>query len=101
MARSGEIFTGCNVENVSFGLTICAERAAMVSAVEAGFRGFIGLAVVAETNAPVVPCGACRQFLAEFEPSLAIFCVGSNGVHVEVSLATLLPSPFQELPTRG
>lgn len=94
LGESGHIFTGCNVENVSFGLTICAERVAMSTAVQAGCRKFAGIAVVAETEEPVMPCGACRQFLAEFEPSLLVYCMGTEGVHTTCSLSTLLPAPF-------
>lgn len=62
----GRIFTGCNVENLSYGLTQCAERTAICSAVAAGARDFILLAVVADTAVPISPCGACRQVMAEF-----------------------------------
>lgn len=97
LADSGEIFTGCNVENVSFGLTICAERVAVSTAVQAGCRQFSGIAVVADTESPAIPCGACRQFLAEFNPALAIFCVGRGGVRRTWSLSELLPSPFDRI----
>ncbi len=91
---SGEIFTGCNVENVSFGLTICAERVAVSTAIAAGHREFDAIAVAAETEDPVVPCGACRQFLAEFNPALRICCIGRGGISRTVLLSDLLPSPF-------
>ena len=97
LAYSGEIFTGCNVENVSFGLTICAERIAVSTAVQAGCRQFAAIAVVADTECPVAPCGACRQFLAEFNPSLSIYSAGRSGVNDSWSLSTLLPSPFRGL----
>src|SRR5438045_7276201 len=64
--KSGAVFAGSNIENISCGLTICAERIAIASAVAAGEREFVAIAVVADTSEPIVPCGACRQFLASF-----------------------------------
>jgi len=72
IADDGQIFTGCNVENLSFGLTICAERVAIGAAVAAGVRSFSGIAVVADTQVPVSPCGACRQVLVEFAVPLVM-----------------------------
>jgi cytidine deaminase len=66
LATDGRIFTGCNVENLSYGLTICAERVAIGAAIAAGARDFLALAVVADTDVPISPCGACRQVLSEF-----------------------------------
>lgn len=66
LAKDGRIFPGCNVENLSYGLTNCAERVAIGSAVAAGAREFLAIAVVADTRVPISPCGACRQVLAEF-----------------------------------
>jgi cytidine deaminase len=86
----GRVFTGCNVENVSFGLTMCAERVALGSAVAAGASRFQAIVIVADTRWPVSPCGACRQVLAEFAPELRV--VLSTRIHVqEFSLADLLP----------
>ncbi len=94
LAESGEVYSGCNVENISFGLTICAERSSVTAAIQQGCRKFSGLAVVADTETPVVPCGACRQFLAEFHPSLPIYSVGRDGVTGFWLLSELFPSPF-------
>src|SRR5437867_4454794 len=80
LSESGKVYCGCNVENISFGLTICAERSAAVAAIHAGCRKFSGIAIVADTEALLAPCGACRQFLAEFQPSLPIHAVGRDGV---------------------
>lgn len=66
LGADGRIFVGCNVENLSYGLTMCAERVAIGTAVAAGVREFVGVAVVADTAVPISPCGACRQVLAEF-----------------------------------
>jgi cytidine deaminase len=66
LAADGRVFTGCNVENISYGLTNCAERVAIGAAVAAGVREFLAVAVVADTGVPISPCGACRQVLAEF-----------------------------------
>src|SRR5688572_3369116 len=66
LGKDGSIFTGCNVENLSYGLTICAERNAICAAVAAGVREFEAIAIVADTREPVSPCGACRQVMAEF-----------------------------------
>ncbi|CAN5444631.1 cytidine deaminase [soil metagenome] len=97
LARSGEIHSGCNVENASFGLTICAERAALFAAIAAGNRDFVALAIAAETEQPISPCGACRQVLAEFGLELEISSSGRDGVRSRYSLAELLPSPFGKL----
>jgi cytidine deaminase len=92
---SGRIFQGVNIENASFGLTICAERVAAAAAVAAGERDFAEIAVV--TRGGVTPCGACRQFLAEFNPSLPIVMIDSLQPQVvrEASLADLLPGRFE------
>ena len=91
----GRTFAGCNVENVSFGLTMCAERVAIGSALAAGSTRFQAIAVVSDSAEPVVPCGACRQVLAEFSTDLRIVSATTNGLITEFSLACLLPSPRQ------
>lgn len=91
-AKSGRVYTGCNVENASYGLTICAERVAIFNAVSAGEREFDALAVVSETMVP--PCGACRQVLAEFGLDTKVI-VADLGQGQEVySLRELLPVAF-------
>jgi cytidine deaminase len=92
---TGEVFIGCNVENVSYGLTMCAERVAVGSAIQAGATEFNELALVTDSAEPVVPCGACRQVLAEFSPDLAIISRTVSGVSAEFTLGTLFPKPRQ------
>jgi cytidine deaminase len=91
--KSGAVFAGSNIENVSYGLTICAERVAIGSAVAAGEREFVAIAVVADTIEPIVPCGACRQFLAEFSPDLIIVSATVAGDRKIENLSNLLPDP--------
>ena len=95
LGSSGEVFAGCNVENASYGLTICAERTAAIEAIAAGIREFVALAVVGGSEA-VAPCGACRQFLAEFGDLLLICSRSSNGIETRWTLAELLPQPFRD-----
>ena len=92
---TGEVFTGCNVENISFGLTMCAERVAIGTAIRAGVTRFDRLALVTDSSEPVVPCGACRQVLAEFSPNLQIVSATISGETMTFDLATLLPRPRQ------
>ncbi|HEY3897522.1 MAG TPA: cytidine deaminase [Chthoniobacter sp.] len=89
--RSGRVYCGCNVENLSFGLTICAERAAVFAAVAAGEKEFEAIAVVADSLQPVTPCGACRQVLAEFSGNLLICSENLQGQRYETTIAELLP----------
>ena len=93
--RTGQIFGGCNVENISLGLTICAERSAIATAIAQGSRDFAAIAVVTEGKNPAIPCGACRQVLAEFNPSMKILTSTIDGKMQEFDLAELLPFPSQ------
>lgn len=95
LAEDGSIYTGCNVENASFGLTICAERAAVASAVAGGARQYRRLAIVTEGSKAVAPCGACRQVLSEFSSRLQVVSE-ARGDRREWTLADLLPEPFDE-----
>jgi cytidine deaminase len=85
----GRIFSGCNVENISYGLTNCAERVAIGGAVSSGVRKFLAVAVVADTEVPISPCGACRQVLAEFGVPVVILA-NRTGL-LKFNLEELLP----------
>ncbi|MEK7954096.1 cytidine deaminase [Luteolibacter soli] len=85
----GQVFTGCNVENLSYGLTNCAERVAVGTAVAAGLRKIEAVAVVADTEVPISPCGACRQVLAEFGDPL--ICLANRTERLVFRLSELLP----------
>lgn len=89
--KGGKIFRGCNVENISFGLTICAERNAVFAAVADGEREFEAVAIVADSKSPVTPCGACRQVLAEFGLDLQVCSANLEGETFTASLGELLP----------
>jgi cytidine deaminase len=89
LAADGRIFVGCNVENISYGLTNCAERVAIGAAVAAGVREFRAVAVVADTRVPISPCGACRQVLAEFGVPEVI--LANKTERIEFRLDELLP----------
>jgi cytidine deaminase len=91
----GEIHSGCNIENASYGLTVCAERVAVVTAVAAGARRIDGIAVATGTDEPTPPCGMCLQTLAEFAgPELPVRLVGARGGTVDTTLGELLPRAF-------
>jgi len=94
LAADGRVFVGCNVENASYGLSICAERAAVCAAVAAGVRELRAVAVATGLDEPARPCGACRQVLAEFGRDLHVLLVGNDGKRRETNLAQLLPEPF-------
>lgn len=89
LAGDGRTFVGCNVENISYGLTNCAERVAIGAAIAAGVRKFVAAAVVADTAVPISPCGACRQVLAEFGVPVVILANRSN--QLVFTLEELLP----------
>lgn len=96
LSDDGRVFVGCNVENASYGLTICAERNAIGAAVAAGARSVRAVAVVTSTNPPARPCGACRQVLAEFGVAMTVVLGSADPsvAPVVTSLRHLLPEPF-------
>jgi cytidine deaminase len=92
--RAGEIVTGCNIENATYGLTLCAERVAVVKAVSEGLRGFDAVAVVAPSKRPPAPCGPCRQILWEFCGNIWVYMDDLRGNTATYRLSELLPLPF-------
>jgi cytidine deaminase len=93
---SGEIFTGCNIENSSYGLTVCAERVALWKALSEGARNFRAIAVVTDSPILASPCGACRQLLWEYCGDITVHTHSLQGMTRECTLAELLPIPFDD-----
>ncbi|MEM7309289.1 MAG: cytidine deaminase [Planctomycetota bacterium] len=92
LAKDGRVFPGCNVENASYGVTICAERGACMRAVADGATEFTAIAIWSNMAHALPPCGACRQFLSEFGLDLRVVVEGSGGGRLETTLRELLPS---------
>jgi cytidine deaminase len=90
----GQVFTGCNIENATYGLTICAERVAIFKAISEGHRAFTRIAVVADTTAPTPPCGACRQILWEFAGDIEVILANTMRETGRFKLRELFPHPF-------
>lgn len=95
LTMDGKVFKGCNVENASFGLTNCAERTAIFKAISEGEKEFQAIIVVADTEKPVSPCGACRQVLVEFcAPEMKVWLANRKGEITETTVGKLLPGAF-------
>ena len=94
LTRAGDIIGGCNIENASYGLTMCAERVALFKALSDGHRDFVAVAVVADTESPTPPCGPCRQLLWEYCGDVRVILSNLERVTAEHQLADLLPHPF-------
>jgi cytidine deaminase len=99
-ATDGRVFVGCNVENASYGLTVCAEPTAVATAVAQGARHFRRIVVATDAEPPASPCGACRQVLLEFAPSIEVIAVGPSSQR-HWSLDTLLPHAFTKSTARS
>ena len=94
LCADGTVYQGCNIENASFTPTVCAERTACVKAVSDGKREFRRIAIYADSQNWCTPCGACRQFLAEFSPEVEVLCAKASGRYVSYKLSELLPYTF-------
>jgi cytidine deaminase len=92
--RAGKVYRGCNVENATYGLTVCAERVALLSAIAAGERQFDAVAVVTQSDEPSTPCGPCRQLMWEYCGDIDVALANLNGQRVDYKLSTLFPHPF-------
>ena len=94
LCGSGKVYPGCNVENAAYPVCMCAERTALFSAVAAGEKEFVAMAVIADSDRPVPPCGVCRQALFELAPNLSLLLANLRGVEQRTSPRELLPGGF-------
>lgn len=95
MTKEGAVYSGCNIENASFGLTNCAERTAIFKAISEGEKNFEYLVVTGDTDGPISPCGACRQVMAEFfSPEMKVLLTNKKGLKKETTVQELLPGAF-------
>ena len=94
LTEDGKVYTGCNVENSSYGITICAERTAVANAISDGHRKFKAVAVVTASSPPGPPCGICRQTLAEFTPEMVVILANIHGEMKRTKLSKLYPDHF-------
>ena len=92
--KAGKVYRGCNVENATYGLTVCAERVALLSAIAAGERQFDAIAVVTQSDEPGTPCGPCRQLMWEYCGDIPVTIANLNGKKYEYKLSQLFPHPF-------
>lgn len=95
LTEDGKLYTGCNIENASFGLANCGERTAIFKMVSEGHRAFKAIAIVADTDGPVSPCGACRQVMTEFGPDAVVYLTNLKGDVQRTTVAELLPGFFR------
>ena len=92
----GTVFTGCNIENAAYGLTICAERTAIFKAISEGHRDFKRIVIAGKSEDYCVPCGSCRQGMQEFAPQMEVICLNGKGEAKHFALKELLPYGFDE-----
>ena len=95
-AASGKVYTGCNIENSTYGLTVCAERVALWKALSEGERQFTQIAVVTSSEPPASPCGACRQLLWEYCGNINVILANVQGFRKTLDLAEIFPHPFDQ-----
>ncbi|TET89586.1 MAG: cytidine deaminase [Methanomassiliicoccales archaeon] len=95
LTANGDVFSGCNIENSSYGLTICAERVALFNAVSSGHKSFKGIAIYSDSDVYPMPCGSCRQVLVEFAPEMEVLVVGRDGKRKKYVLEDLLKDYFR------
>ncbi len=93
--KDGKVYRGCNIENASYGLTVCAERVALLSAIAAGDRQFSAVAVVTQSDEPSTPCGPCRQLMWEYCGDIDVTLANLTGKRTEYKLSELFPHPFE------
>ena len=96
LASSGKVYTGCNVENATYGLTVCAERVALWKALSEGERTFTQIAVVTSSEPPASPCGACRQLLWEYCDDIEVILANLQGLRKTLRLSDIFPRPFDQ-----
>lgn len=97
LSKTGMVFTGCNIENVSFSATNCAERTAFFKAIAEGVREFEAIAIVSDSEDYIPPCGVCRQVMVEFcSPDFIVLMCKADGIFKQLTLADLMPSAFDQ-----
>lgn len=96
LTKKGKIYNGVNIENASYGLTICAERVAIFKAISQGYKSFTTIAIYTPTKDFIIPCGACLQVLAEFNPHMHLILINCKGAIKQYTLKALLPYPFNK-----
>ena len=96
----GTIYGGCNIENVSYGLTNCAERTAMFQAVANGAKALVRMVICADTPEPIAPCGACRQVMVELGPHMEVLLINQDGKQIFTTVADLMPYSFDDFPQK-
>ncbi|HEY8711490.1 MAG TPA: cytidine deaminase [Thermoanaerobaculia bacterium] len=94
VTKAGKVYRGCNVENCTYGLTVCAERVALLTALAAGERDFTAIAVVTQSDEPGTPCGPCRQLMWEYCGDIDVTIANLAGKRIDYKLSTLFPHPF-------
>ena len=96
----GSIYGGCNIENVSYGLTNCAERTAMFQAIANGKKDLHRMVICADTKEPIAPCGACRQVMVELAPQMEVLLINKEGKQIFTTVESLMPYSFSDFPSK-